>query len=152
VRGLILGSTALLLFTTTHVVVAGCSSYRIDRLFYRSNTVILVRVLESTFPGPPSSTDTRDGYFHALGDATAAVVVLRSWKGQLTSGARVQITQRQLMGGCCLRASLPSNQKFLIFAQQRVSPLEVTEDSVLDMRDALCKTSRLDSLSEKADR
>jgi hypothetical protein len=123
---------------------AGCPHGGKTRFDY-SSAIILGRVLASTFPGSPSAPETPSS-IKALMDATATLVVLKSWKGRYHPGDYVRVAQPQLMGGCCIRYSLPVGSQFLIFARQESEPLEITEFSVIVLADASCEIAELDSL------
>ena len=145
-------SLAFTFFFAVFAAVARAKSTSACRLgtegeFDPSLTVIDAVVLQSTFPGPPSKLPESRAYSEALMEATATLVVLKSWKGHFRPGDNVKVAQPSLFGGCCLRNSLPVGGHFIIFAHQDLEPLEVTESSVTDSSAPGCVAQELDALT-----
>jgi hypothetical protein len=125
----------------------GCPPQRQSKIDNLS-AVFLALVLESTFPGVPATADKKSSYARALLNATATVIVLKSWKGRYELGKHVRVAQPQIMAGCCMRYSLPVGKQFLIYAGAESEPIEVTEATAVDLADAACEIAELDSYFE----
>jgi len=115
--------------------------------FDRALTIIDSVVVASTFPGPPPKLPGSPEYYRALMGATATVVVLKSWKGRFRPGESVKIAQPSIMGGCCMRDTLPVGYHFIIFAWQEAEPLEITGLSVADSIESECTMQELDAIT-----
>jgi hypothetical protein len=107
-----------------------------------AKAVILVQVISSTYP--------LEGDVLARADASASVVVMRSWKGPLAAGTSLQVgTQRLVCGGLCIPYRFLAGQKVLIFAAELNEPIYVDASNVLDGPAAKAATADLDTLVKR---
>jgi hypothetical protein len=80
-----------------------------------ARAVVLVRVIDSTFPPPPES-----GHSDALGPTyyTATLEVRRTWKGPLSPGARISVSTMRVCPGTCFWYPFRVGEDVIVFANQ----------------------------------
>jgi|SRR5579862_1759063 len=100
----------------------------IDGEFSRAPIVVLVQVQESTFP--PAYRSIEDEI--AAQNASAALLVIASWKGPYRSGATLHAVQPQFCGGYpCITYPFKSGEIVLVFARESVEPISPVPSSVM---------------------
>jgi hypothetical protein len=124
---LLLGAT-LTIATTSLVQSAiqpgyGCVVLPLDREFATSRTVILVRVLKSTYTSDPGA--------NFLSNATATLIVERYWKGPFMLGDSIKTATQTPCIGLCAPYPFQVDQRALIFTAEVNDPLHTTICSVV---------------------
>ena len=98
--------------------------WQIKPSFETTQTVVLVRVVESTFPAVANSAPDYDF-------AHATALVLKSWKGPFSAGRLLHITPP---GGCagsnCTPYPLQAGDEVLIFTQRTEDPITALQGMV----------------------
>jgi len=139
--GLLLLATAL--FAARSVSGAPLTDRETRSRFEAWQTVILVHVVESTFP---SALEFPDRY--PLG-GEATVLVLKSWKGPFVAGLTLHVaTPGFCAGSSCLPYPLQAGQDVLIFDQRTEDPLMAMEQFVSTAADSKEAMATLDQLMQ----
>jgi hypothetical protein len=136
----------------TTPVLAACPTdlLPVTILLKHAWTVVLARVVESTFPGPlPPAPEITVDERRKLLSATAKVLVLKSWREPFAPGSYVRVAQPMPFFGCCLMASLPVGDDFVFFARLDMEPISSSEGGVLEVSQATCVMKELDEMAAK---
>jgi hypothetical protein len=134
-------------------VAAQCPKEPVTVFLKRAWTVVLARVVESTFPGPMPQHMTSEEFTRAT-SATAKVVILKSWRGPFQAGTHVRLANELPLcagSGCMLVTSLPVGDEFVFFSVQDIQPLSASVGQVIEMPEANCMIERLDDLVAKGE-
>jgi hypothetical protein len=133
---------ALLLLNLQVTRDSDAGSPPLDRVFASSATVILVRVLKSTYTGNFNS-NLRD-------DAAATLVVERYWKGRFSVGDTIQaVTRIPCFGFDCRPYPFQAGQKALILSLEVNNPVHTTQCAVIDGERVKDTMQALDGLLRK---
>ena len=93
--------------------------------FEAAQTVILVRIVESTFPTVP------DLAHNPLFIPSASALVLRSWKGPFSAGLLLHLAPPSFCAGSnCQPYPVQAGEEVLIFAQQARDPITAIQGNV----------------------
>jgi hypothetical protein len=137
--GLIL-LTALL--ATARAGAAPLADWEVRLRYEGWQTVILVHVVESSFPPVIDSVDD-----DSILDASATVLVLKSWKGPFAAGRVLHVAP---LGGCagssCVSYPLQAGDDLLIFDQRTEDPIHAVQPFVLRAEDSKAAMATLDQL------
>ena len=121
----------------------GCGSSPLNRVFAASGTVILVRVLKSTYTGDFNS--------NLRNDAAATLVVERYWKGPFSVGDTIQAVMRiPCFGFDCRPYPFQAGQKALILTPEVNDPVHTTDCTVVDGDRVKDTMEALDDLLRKS--
>jgi hypothetical protein len=114
-------------------------------------TVVLARVVESTFPGPlPPPWEMKvEEQRRRVWSATGKILVLKTWRGPFAPGSYVRFAQPALFAGCCLMTSLPIGDEFVFFASLDMEPISASEGAVIELSQATCVMKELDEMVAK---
>jgi hypothetical protein len=93
----------------------------LEQLFQSARAAVLVRVLESTYPSPPSKRDSES--FSRLWDATAKLLVLRSWKGPFLAGSTISASGKDPCFGPCVPYQFQVGQEVVVFLYEEGEPV-----------------------------
>ena len=88
---------------------------------HNARAAVLVRVLESTYPVPTYSGD-RDSMLR-MWNATAKLLVLRSWKGQFPVGATITAAAVDMCAGACMPYPFQVGQEVVVFLYEEGEPV-----------------------------
>jgi hypothetical protein len=113
-----------LLVASRAVSATSLPDWQIESNFETAHTVILVRVVESTFPAVADFSP--DSAF-----ARATALVLKSWKGPFSAGRLLHIAPPgDCIGFSCLPYPLQAGDEVLIFSQRTEDPIIAVEGLV----------------------
>ena len=113
----ILAVVPLILISPRAVADAAPPAWQIKSLLEVTPTVILVRVLESTFTTAPESSGIPPSRH-------ADVVVLQSWKGQFSAGRSLRVWPPYFCFGFrCVPYALRAGDEVVVFTQATQDPI-----------------------------
>jgi hypothetical protein len=112
--------------------------------FAAFETIVLVRVVESTFPAAiHSGVDVSQ-------DASATVLVLKSWKGPFQTGRSLHVVPPgYCFGSSCLPYPLRPGEELLIFDGRTVDPIFALQSFVYRAADSKVSIAALDALAQE---
>jgi hypothetical protein len=110
--------------------------------FNFAKAVVLVRVVESTFP----ATVTPDYELRSL-DSLAKLLIIRSWKGPFPPGITVTAGPWQFCGGQCASYPFQAGQELVIFVANVGEPINVLPIAVVEGSDVEGVLRELDALA-----
>lgn len=119
-----------------------------ERGFQVLETVVLVKVIDSTFP-TKSTSETSEAAFN--GHATARVI--KAWKGPFADGTVVDLVAPQTCSGPpggCLPYLVQKGEELLIFSGP-TDPLQVSKYWTRRAADSIATMAVLDELTERRD-
>jgi hypothetical protein len=120
-----------LAFVSGATVAATPLNHSLAAQFDRASTVILVQVQESTFPKAYSSF----GDELSSHDASAVLLVIRSWKGSHHAGTTIRAIQPQFCGGYpCRNYPFQVGETLLVFDREWGESLEYPLVETADAR------------------
>ena len=112
--------------------------------FNFAKAVVLVRVVESTFP----ATVTPD-YEWWSRNSLAKLLVIRSWKGSFLAGTTVTAGPWQFCGGQCASYPFQAGQELVIFVFDVTEPINVLPSAVVEGSNVDGVLRGLDALAVK---
>jgi hypothetical protein len=134
------------LLATAEASAAPLADWEVRLRFEGWPTVILVHVVESSFPPVIDSFDD-----DSILDAGATVLVVKSWKGPFPAGRVLHVAP---LGGCagssCASYPLQAGDDLLIFDQRTEDPIHAVRPFTLRAEDSKAAMATLDHLVHEA--
>jgi hypothetical protein len=126
---------------------AGAQALTQTQRFDSAKAVVLVEVLESSYPSPGVAAKA---YLGALMTGTAKLRVVRSWKGPYPAGAIITAGPEQICAGLCPVYPFQFGQEVIVFIGDLAEPIHPHEESVLEGSPVEQAAKELDALAVKA--